>query len=308
MRIFFIFTFFCWTYTMLGQQYVSLEKMLLNYQERKTTDDLRRYDIIYGVEESAEASLLKTSLLPYNIAGSKQFRGEWHIEYFNDKPMLYLRKIVPLKESLQDSMLIYERELLGKYGMSKYGIPAKWYSGNLTILLCPQHLFGEIVTKELIELTVKEGEVISRNSRVIRTGEMERTRNPQTNSVFALIASLDGCWHSNLQYKLDLFDQFINFDFQKAKKSINTFCCSILLVTDCQGEANGYLLHPTKVTEKEELLMNKLLKRIRQLPRWSFGWLETVDGLIFRGRYLKASYSSDTGWQFTDYLSLDLKR
>ena len=70
----------------------------------------------------------------------------------------------------------------------------------------------------------------------------------------------------------------------------------------CCVKESGYILAPQKTEKQEEkILVNNLLKRINQLPPWSFGWLETINGSIFQGRYLKADYSQNTGWRFNDY-------
>ena len=113
---------------------------------------------------------------------------------------------------------------------------------------------------------------------------------------------LDGCWYDSMRYNdLGLLEEFANQD--TVKSSIKTFALSLLIVTDNQGKESGHILFPTKnkKNKKEKILINNLLKRINQLPPWSFGWLETINGSIFQGRYLKVDYSQNTGWRFKDY-------
>lgn len=57
---------------------------------------------------------------------------------------------------------------------------------------------------------------------------------------------------------------------------------SLLIVTNNQGKESVYVLTPQTIEKQEEkILVNNLQKRISQLPSWSFGWLETINGFIF---------------------------
>lgn len=162
-------------------------------------------------------------------------------------------------------------ELKEKYERNPKGIPATWYSGEINVLLCSHNLFGEIVSKQKVELTVSEW--------------------------------ITGCWYDTMQYQnLEPLDEFINREL--VKSPIRSCTLSLLLVTDEQGKESGYVLTPKKNNTKEEKsLIDDLIKRISQLPPWSFGWLETINGDIFQGRYLKAVYPSETGWKFQDYVN-----
>ena len=87
------------------------------------------------------------------------------------------------------------------------------------------------------------------------------------------------------------------------KQQTTNFGVYILLVTNKKGKTTGYLLSPNEIMNKEnQALTEQLIKQISKLPRWSFGWLQTINGSIFQGRYVKANYSSDTGWKLEDYL------
>ena len=142
-------------------------------------------------------------------------------------------------------------------------------------------------------LTISKGIVISQENVPIKKGSIEKK------SQKAMM--LDGCWHDSMRYNdLGALEKFVNQD--AVKSSIKAFALSILIVTDNQGKESGYILAPQKTEKQEEkILVNNLLKRINQLPPWSFGWLETINGSIFQGRYLKADYSQNTGWRFNDY-------
>ncbi len=41
------------------------------------------------------------------------------------------------------------------------------------------------------------------------------------------------------------------------------------------------------MNKEEQALTKQLIKQISKLPRWSFGWLQTINGSIFQGRYIK---------------------
>ena len=215
-----------------------------------------------------------------------------------------LKKIYSSKEGKSNEASIYKNKLAEKYGKDDLGIPAIWYSGKITALSCPKDLFGEIVTKNVAEFDIEKGQVISRNFLdIAKTGTMEGPRRSRPTIKYSPIASTDGCWYSNLQYKLDLLEEFVNGNLKKHKTSTTKFGVDILLVTNKKGKTTGYLLSPNEIMNKEnQALTEQLIKQISKLPRWSFGWLQTINGSIFQGRYVKANYSSDTGWKLEDYL------
>lgn len=187
----------------------------------------------------------------------------------------------------------FMEELVEKYGKNSKGVPAVWYSGKIDVLLCPLNMFGEIVSREKVVLTISKGIVISQENVPIKKGTIEeRSQKAMT---------LDGCWYDSMRYNdLGPLEEFVNQD--TVKSSIKAFALSILIVTDNQGKESGYILSPQKTEKQEEkILVNNLLNCINQLPPWSFGWLETINGSIFQGRYLKADYSQNTGWSFNDY-------
>lgn len=308
MKIYLILSILCYACTVYGQHYIPVKEMISNYKEQKDVDALKNYDIIYNIEESPEAGIfMEQSLLPSDLPKPKAIRVEWCFEYSSgQKAILYLKKTYSSKEGKADEISTYKNKLAEKYGKDYLGIPAIWYSGKITVLSCPKNLFGEIVTKNVIEFDIDKGQIISRNSlNIAKTGTMETTRSfrPSLDIKYSPIASTDGCWYSNLQYKLDLLEEFVNSKLKKHSSLTTKFGVDILLVTNKKGKASGYLLSPDEsMNEEEQALTEQLIKQISKLPRWSFGWLQTINGSIFQGRYLKARYSSDTGWKFEDYL------
>jgi hypothetical protein len=280
--------------------------MISNYKEQKAINALKNYDIVYNIEESPEAGVfMEKSLLPSDLPRPKDIRAEWRFEYSSgQKATLYLKKIYSLKEGKLNEASIYQNKLAEKYGKDYLGIPAIWYSGNITTLSCPQNLFGEIVSKSVAEFDIEKGQVISRNFlNIAKNGTMEGPRRPRPTIKYSPIASTDGCWYSNLQYKLDLLEEFVNSHLKEHSVLTTEFGLDLLLVTNPKGKTTGYLLSPNEIMKKEEQVLTKqLIKQISRLPRWSLGWLQTINGSIFQGRYVKANYSADTGWKFEDYL------
>ena len=309
----YLLIFVCCTYASIAQNrpiYISVEDMINNFRENKRVD-IDTYDFLYS---SDNYLIVTDSLLP-QISGinSNEFQGEW-----TDFPIafnsgqsnksreytLYLRKI-----KTGENKEIYVNKLEEKYGKDRYGIPARWFSGKMSLFISPQVLFGEIVAKCSSIFIIKNGVIVSKKTEQAKEGEMEGEKiaevstsgSPDTMFVF----SVGLTWHNTVQYDLSELDTFVNKGFQRDTNSIASGEYSILLVTNESGEADGYLLEPEKLKSIEEKqLINKLLSKIESLPLWSFGWLYTIDGSIFQGRYIKANYSSDQGWNFIDYVMI----
>lgn len=308
MRTFILGIILCYACSVYAQRYTPVKEMISNYKEKRNADYLKSYDLIYNSEESPEAGLIvEHTLLPSNLANKQGIHAEWSIGYSSShKEMLYLKNIHFSQKEKEKEASIYENKLAEKYGISSLGIPAIWYSGKITVLSCPRNLFGEVVTKYIREFSIKDGQVISCKSlsSIIKKGLMESARKPRSNAKYFPIANTDNCWYNNLMYKLDLLEEFVNRTLkQRDDTSIVKFDLDLLLVTDKQGKATGYLLSSNEIMNKEEQALTKqLIKQISKLPRWSFGWLQTINGSIFQGRYMRANYSSDGGWKFEDYL------
>lgn len=99
----------------------------------------------------------------------------------------------------------------------------------------------------------------------------------------------------------------LSSNFQESGRRQVQYPVQVIEGFDVDAVVMNYDLRPASMcklhrSNEEKTLVNNLLKRIGELPRWSFGWLETIDGVIFPGRYLKGIYSSDIGWRFEEYL------
>ena len=269
---------------------VPISNMISNFSKSETKNTPMQS--IDGFE--VDAVVVNKDLLPFS-------EPKIDLEYdkikcsllYTPSPNAPLRRTLTLVQVEGENGINFMNELVDKYGKNSKGVPAIWYSGKVNVLLCPLNMFGEIVSREKAVLTISKGIVISQENVPIKKGSIEKK------SQKAMM--LDGCWYDSMRYNdLGLLEEFANQD--TVKSSIKTFALSLLIVTDNQGKESGHILFPQKIEKQEEkILINNLLKRINQLPPWSFGWLETINGSIFQGRYLKVDYSQNTGWRFKDY-------
>lgn len=306
MKTYLLLIIMCNACAMFGQHYISVDKMIANFNEKKEVDNLKNRDVIYGFEEASEAGVfIERTLFPKDLPVENDIYAKWDLVYTSGYGQtLYLKKLYSSHKEKNEEAKMYESKLADKYGKDHNGIPALWYTGKITILSCPRNLFGEIVTKYVTEFSLEKGKVVSYKYVMdAKRGTMEGSRKPKKGVKYSPIQSTDGCWHDNFEYKLDLLEEFVNEASEKQRGFKKEFECSLLLVTNEKGEASGYLLSPEKpLNKKKQILVDKLMKRISELPAWSFGWLCTIDGSILQGRYLKATYTSDAGWRFKDYL------
>lgn len=296
-----LFCFLCSIYSSHAQDlatYISEEEMILNFKESRCVS-VSSFNLLYNYDETpSPAVIVENSILPaLSGINPKGYIAEWKViprSRDNYYPSIYLRQIV-----VGDDKKKYEDMLAKQYGKDGLGIPASWLSGEITILPAPRDLFGKIVSKYRPILTLHNGKIVSSEYVAAKNGTMEEaTIDGET--------TLDGYWYSNNEYKLHFLEDFVKKSLdQKDNPSVKESEFSLLLVTNEEGEANCYLLEPQRLkNRKKRALINNLIVTIEGLPLWSFGWLYTVDGSIFQGRYLKATYSSDKGWQFEDYLAL----
>lgn len=271
---------------------VPVPKMISNFGDSKIAQKPMQF--IDGFE--VEAVIGNKNMLPdltpkINIQRSNL---KWSLIYTPSSTDPLKRTLTLIKIEGENGNDTFD-ELIEKYGRNSKGVPAVWFSGKVNVLLCPINMFGEIVSREKVILTISKGIVISQENVPIKKGEMEK--NSQKTMM------LNGCWYDSMRYNdFEKLEEFVNNDNGVAKSSVETFTLSLLIVTDNQGNESGYVLSPTNIkNEKVKSIVDNLIRRINQLPRWSFGWLETINGSIFQGRYLKADYSRNNGWKFSDY-------
>ena len=78
---------------------------------------------------------------------------------------------------------------------------------------------------------------------------------------------------------------------------------SLLLQIQKDGKLKVRALKPEKLSGSQQKLLGELQQVLDDIPAWSFDYLYTLDGKIFPGRYLKATYSPQSSkWFFVDYI------
>lgn len=268
---------------------VSVKEMITHFEKREQPlHPLDYYDYIKGVG-SVGARLIKS---PFQVGDPGLSIGNCHAVWESTHSQLMLKEILPIGITQKQADDIFST-LIKKYGGSREeGVLASWVTGALYALDCPYDLFGEWVSKEKIILTVNKGRITSYNPRGIPEGTMH---NCKKEPFF-----YDGCWSGNLS-EIGCLQGFIN----KNIESTFTFterCYTLLLFTDLAGYSSIYVLEPEKLGWVDKKVIGRLKDAINLLPQGSFKYLETLDGLIFQGRYLKAKYTYRHGWSLEDYI------
>lgn len=271
---------------------VPISSMISNFSDSKIVKEPMQF--IDGFE--VEAVVCNENMLPLLTPeiNSENSRIKWSL-VFTPSSNDPLKRTLTLVKVEGENGNSYIDALIEKYGRNSEGVPAVWVSGKVDVLICPINMFGEIVSREKAVLTISKGIVVSQENVPIKKGEMEN--NSQKTRM------LDGCWYNSMRYNdFEELEKFVNNGNGAVRSSVDALALSLLIVTDNQGKESGYVLSPKKIENlKVKKLVDELLLRINQLPSWSFGWLETIDGSIFQGRYLKAEYSQNNGWKFADY-------
>ena len=268
------------------------------YKQKEASYNIDRYDY-YVIHPRAKKEYFEVS--PLNALKGMQVsdcRGEWFMDYENNKSHLYLTKIV----SLKDSSKVYADKLYlslkNKYGeVTSKGIPARWVNGKYSVLYCPMNLFGEIVSQSLLTLDFWNGIQTSRAIGSCR-GTIEESRMENGK----IRVRLDGCWYDDLSLFMRYLSEFVNEHRSVQSDSNVEQKFSLLLFTDLNGKSQMICLDKKKVINANREILDDLKKCIAQLPVGSFGYMKTLQGKTFQGRYLIGAYSGNLGWHFTDYI------
>lgn len=268
---------------------VSLAKMIQNFKVKKHTSPIDHYDAIEGINETNTARLT-TSPLPTQLPGinTQNYHAVWKGRY----SQLILKKILPIGISQQEADRLFE-SLAKKYGGNREeGIFASWFTGTLTVLECPYNLFGEGVSRDKLVLTVKKGYITSSARSDFPLGTLYNCKKE--------LFFYDGCWEQNLS-EIPCLAAFINRQYDSVF-SFGEKHYSLLLFTDLSGKSYICTLEPENLGWIDRRVIEKLKNAIALLPQGSFGYMETLGGKIFQGRYLKATYSYRKGWKLQDYI------
>ncbi|WP_195654130.1 DUF5030 domain-containing protein [Bacteroides sp. 1001136B_160425_E2] len=293
--LFFIFLLLCLRIYSQNREFVcsdtiSVKEMIENFQERKNVKSpIEFYDYICGVSET---NMTRLVMSPFKIGHCDIAMDNCHAVWELFHSQLILKSILPIGITEKEANQLFSM-LVEKYGGNhEEGILASWFTGSLDILDCPYELFGEWVSKEKTTLIIQKGHIVSQKSFCIP----ERTISHDKKKIFIN----DGCWEQNLT-DISCLEVFVNKNIESTytlfKKSY-----SLLLFTDLSGRSSIYVLEPEKLSWLDERIIKRLKAAIQLLPVRSFGYLETLSGRRFQGRYLNATYTYREGWMLKDYI------
>ena len=313
MKIYFIALFFI-PMLSYGQEVTyrqfSLETMISNFYHEPNTPTpntgIDQYDKLIGYE-SGDGILMDSPLkyLPEKDS-MKNVHAEWEISYSDpSKPCLRLKRILPIGIS-KDKAREYEEHLAQLYGKNKQKICATWFTESLFLYRCPQNLFGEWISDAKTVLNIKNGFVLEQKHERIRAGSManyfSKRQQANNNIRIALAGYNDGCWVYGNDHRAKALSLFVNDSLSISNCPDIRKEFSLLLYTDSTGVSTIHILQPRELNTNEQKLIMELKKLIAKLPKWSFGWMETIQGDVFPGCYLQAEYSKEKGWEFKDYV------
>lgn len=258
-------------------------------QGKKPLHHLNYYDLIEGISETNISRLITSPFLIKHIdIPTTNCHAIWEKHY----SQLLLKKILPIGMSEARAEEIFSM-LLKKYGGSREkGIFASWFTGVLNALICPYDLFGEWVSKEKTILTVDKGYITSIDPCGIPRGSL--------NNCGYGVYIYDNCWNKHLT-EIKCLEKFIIENYSPVFTLFQRKY-SLLLFTDLSGKSYLHVLKPKTDGWFDKKVISELKKTINKLPIGSFRYLETLDGRIFQGRYLKATYSYQDGWSISDYI------
>lgn len=236
-------------------------------------------------------------LLP--ITGIKGYYGEWVLE-----DMLYLKKI---KGDNAGVCKVYEDALIQKYGKTVKGIPAKWFTGELTDYQSPIIFLEDTITSLKLQIRIKNGKITERKINEPRDGVIvelwnEKYTSNQDGKVKISIYRSDDIWTNIYYYNALGLSAFMNDRADRIPKDIyqkEEF--SILVVNGNDGKAQIYLLSPSNPNKNINRLYNLLKEFSKELPLWCIDGLETFHGTHIPGCFLQILYDKHK-WYFTNYL------
>ena len=199
-------------------------------------------------------------------------------------------------------------------------IPAKWISGQYFTLKYPFHYGTTIVSKQPVLYQIKKG--VRKDVRFIRLGDSElsstvsRLRkayfygNPDLG-----IERKDGKEISHEEWmkkeereslaSLTLFARDVMRLCREEREAPRSEF-SLLFHYDSQRRLHVDVLLPKELNEEEQRRIDELQRAVALQPPGLFSSFFTIDGRVFPGMYVKATYERGR-WRFEDYRFLSLK-
>ena len=310
---------------------VSVEEMRANFYQSDAflvlNDSMHRYDkkpvssgqrsLTLFIEKEGQLHQLKQGkALPasfYRICGNPADR-----EY-------YLSWVGVCDENAVDKDSTVRQFLKDTYGTFKYKekvelVPAKWFSGALISMSNPFRYGGMILSENASIISFSEG-CLSDN-RFVPLGssrlwlDVEEVRNAYTfgrqqggvSDYRCSGLSPEEFWKEerrNINACLALFARDVMRLCREEREAPKSEF-SLLFHYDSQRRLHVDVLLPKELNEEERRRMDELQRAVALQPPGLFSSFFTIDGRVFPGMYVKATYERGR-WRFEDYRFLNLK-
>lgn len=206
--------------------------------------------------------------------------------------------------------------LRSKYAVGKETgdsvIICSWYSGDFYTLYRPTPYMSFWVSPQFRRYEIREGKALLQNPITINvSGKYEKESRDLTNPVNGYPH-----WLDRIMYECMYFTHDVNRDWSEGEilKKLSsdrhkTESFSLLLYICDDGHLRVRSLLPDTLSDHQKLLLDELQKIVEKQPAWNFNYLYTMDGRVFPGRYLYASYDNVSGhWIFQDYIKTSPKK
>lgn len=285
---------------------LSIDEMIsifYKYSNKNILCDSLFFDPFVGYTEIGISIVVDTPLKNYSDTIIRNCHAKWRISHKNKEDILYLEKILPIGITPKEAEKRYAiiQNMYGKYDTYSgvFGIPAKWFTGKITILNCPRKIFNETVAKDGFILTLKDGGIISRELIHLKEGLYESSCHATKGG--GILITEDGCWWQHISINTDSLNNAVNKGFHSSKNDILKDYSFLLIINPSSGKLSLHPLWQKQPNTVDIKNIDYLKKIIEQLPAWSYGPLITANKKLMYGRYFKASLSK-TGWKLEDYL------
>lgn len=240
------------------------------------------------------------------LTNSHKLQGWWITEALKDKTGNKQRYLTLHELNSYDNDTILTTKMFHlitkKYGRENI-IPAIWYTGVIREMEQPCYYMGFTVSPYLSFTGVQQG-IISEHTAVMEYSN--KTNFDEAQRLKRIVA--DGHWLDRIDYEQIFFSHDVNHVWTKdSMKKYEKDSFSLLLKTEEDGNITIIPLLPKELTDNQKGLLAALQNVVNLFPKWCFRHLYTSDGRIFPGRYVYASYSSDSEWTFIDYFRFDPK-
>lgn len=213
--------------------------------------------------------------------------------------------------------------LAKKYGLLNLGdtmclVPARWVNGTFYVLKYPFDYFGMILSSEPCAYSFRKGvekrfQRISLGkpelqTRVKRQENESKKTNPQVAIVVMdasppnLVVYRQEAWKVS-QASLSLFAHDV-MRLCREERDAPRSEFSLLFHYDSQRRLYVDVLLPKELNEEQQRLMGELQRAVSLQPPGLFSSFFTIDGRVFPGMYIKATYERGC-WRFEDYRFLE---